>query len=624
MSKAWFSLIFASFLFFASPVSWAQSEPQKLSPSAAPPAAADPAPSATPAGGVEIGNELKTGTLKADQDEMAGGREQWFIGAYWRHLWVPRFIEKIFFKQAPSISTGLFKLQPNLGLVATWRTASGFAVQFGLGHLSYHFDGYFRSKNDPAEATEAVKSNLDFWHGTAAVLWSAEVIKELAFEFGLGIDLGLFTGDIERTEAYYDPRGWHVCDGPLLPSIKASSGVPYCNKPVNGTDTDPSNKSGEHYHVKVKKMGNGGSIPPVFLIPTVPMATVRFAPTPELIIKWEVGYSIVEFWTGASIHYALWTEPAPPPAPAELRVVEKPAIKGQVKGTVVEEGTTTPILNASIVFVARPELSPILTLADGSFTSYEFEPGEIAMEVSHPDYESNGCNAMIGRAGGEVQTTCTLVLKPKVGIVDGYVFSSSGPVARAKIELIGPMTRKVISDTNGAFKVGDAVPGEYTARIIADKYMVKMTSFAVAVKETTNVKVELTEMPAQSLVTVGENEIKIEQQINFATNSATIKPDSTSLMTQIADAFLRYPDIRLVEIQGHTDSRGNDKYNLDLSQRRADSVRAWLINAGVAADRIEAKGYGETQPLTSNKTREGRARNRRVQFMIQQRTEEHR
>jgi outer membrane protein OmpA-like peptidoglycan-associated protein len=93
-------------------------------------------------------------------------------------------------------------------------------------------------------------------------------------------------------------------------------------------------------------------------------------------------------------------------------------------------------------------------------------------------------------------------------------------------------------------------------------------------------------------------------------------------MTQIADAFLRYPDIRLVEIQGHTDNRGNDAYNLDLSQRRADSVRAWLISAGVSADRTVAKGYGETQPLTSNKSRNGRARNRRVQFIIKERVEE--
>lgn len=617
MSKAWFSLILTTFLFFASSVTRAQSEPKNVDPSAAQPAAA-------PAGGVEIGSSLKTGTVKADEDVWKGGREQWFIGAYWRHLWVPRFIQKVLFVQAPSISTGMFKLQPNLGLVATWRSASGFSVQFGLGHLGYHFDGYFRSKNDSADATEAVKSTMDFWHGTAAVLWSAEVVKELAFEFGLGVDLGFITGDIERTEAYYDKRGWHMCDGPLTPALESDTGVPYCNRPNNGTDTDPSDKYGEHYHVKVGKMGDGGNIPPVFLIPTIPMVAVRFAPIKELVIKWELGYSIVEFWTGASVHVALWTAPPPPPAPAELRVVEKPVIKGQVKGVVVEEGTTSPIVAASVVFAARPELSPIQTLADGSFTSYEFEPGEIAMEVSHPDYEANGCNATIGKAGGEVQATCTLAPKPKVGMIDGYVFASSGPVAGANIELSGPMTRKMISDSNGAFKVADAAPGEYSARIVADKYMVKLISFEVAVKETSNVKVELTETARQSLVTVEEKEIKIEQQINFGTNSATIKADSTPLMTQIADAFLRYPEIRLVEIQGHTDSRGNDKYNLDLSQRRADSVRAWLTNAGVSSDRLEAKGYGETMPLKSNRTRDGRASNRRVQFIIKQRVEEQR
>jgi outer membrane protein OmpA-like peptidoglycan-associated protein len=617
MSKVWFSLILTAFLFFTSSVTRAQSEPKDGASGAAQPAAA-------PAGGVEIGDSLKTGTVKTDEDVWKGGREQWFIGAYWRHLWVPTFIEKIFFVQAPPISTGLFKLQPNVGLVATWRNASGFSVQFGLGHTGYHFDGYFRSKDDPSDATEAVKSTLDFWHGNAAVLWSAEIVKEFAIEFGLGIDLGFITGDIERTEAYYDKRGWHMCEKSLTPALEADTGVPYCNVPRNGTATDPSNKFGEQYHVKVGKMGDGGNIPPIFLIPTIPMVTARFAPVKQLVIKWELGYSIVEFWTGASIHVALWTEPAPPPTPAELRVVEKPAIKGQIKGVVVEEGTTTPVVGASVVFVARPELSPIQTMVDGTFTSFEFEPGDIAMEVSHPDYEPNGCNATIGKAGGEAQATCTLVPKPKVGIIDGYVFSASGPVAGARIELAGPTTRKLISDTNGAFKVGDALPGEYSARIVADKYMVKLTSFAVEVKETTNVKVELSETARESLVTVEEKEIKIEQQINFGTNSATIKPNSTPLMTQIADAFLRYPEIRLVEIQGHTDSRGNDQYNLDLSQRRAESVRAWLTNAGVSADRLEAKGYGETLPLKSNRTRDGRASNRRVQFIIKQRVEEQR
>jgi outer membrane protein OmpA-like peptidoglycan-associated protein len=615
MSKTWLGFVITAIIVFVSSVTEAQSSSNASEPSAI---------GSNAETSVEIGGSLKTGTLAADKDEMKGGREQWFLGAYWRHLWVPRFMQKVFFEQAPSISTGLFKLEPNIGLVATWRNASGFALQFGLGHSSYRFKGYFRTKGDPIDATEYARSTLDFWYGTVAALWSAEIVKELAVEFGFGLDLGLLTGDIERTEAYYDRNGWHPCRKPLDPALQSSDGVTYCAKPRGGAATDPPDKFGEHYHVKVGKMGSGGKIPPIVPIPTIPMLALRFAPIRDLVIKWELGYSIIEFWTGASLHYALWTEPAPPPAPPELRVVEKPVliVKGRIKGVVVEEGTGTPIAGASVQFVGKEGLSPIQTVSDGRFVSYEFEAGEIAMEVSHPDYENNVCNAVIGKSGSEVPVTCTLVVKPKVGIIDGYVYSSSGPVTGAKVDLTGPVTRTAISDANGIFRVGDAAPGDYTVRVAAEKFMVKLTQVTAVVKETVPLKIELTELPRETLVKVEDNEIKIEQQINFGSNSATIKADSTPLMTQIADAFLRYPEIRRVEIQGHTDSRGNDAYNLDLSQRRAEAVRQWLINAGVAAERMVAKGYGETVPLASNKTKDGRARNRRVQFIIKERAQE--
>jgi OOP family OmpA-OmpF porin len=76
--------------------------------------------------------------------------------------------------------------------------------------------------------------------------------------------------------------------------------------------------------------------------------------------------------------------------------------------------------------------------------------------------------------------------------------------------------------------------------------------------------------------------------------------------------------VQHVQVQGHTDNRGDPAANLELSQRRAESVVQWLINAGVESSRLEAKGYGDTRPLVPNLTPANRARNRRVQFMIQQ------
>ena len=75
-------------------------------------------------------------------------------------------------------------------------------------------------------------------------------------------------------------------------------------------------------------------------------------------------------------------------------------------------------------------------------------------------------------------------------------------------------------------------------------------------------------------------------------------------------------DIRKVEVQGHTDADGDDTHNLELSQARAEAVVAYLVKKGIAADRLTAKGYGETKPLVPNDSKANKQKNRRVQFVI--------
>lgn len=103
--------------------------------------------------------------------------------------------------------------------------------------------------------------------------------------------------------------------------------------------------------------------------------------------------------------------------------------------------------------------------------------------------------------------------------------------------------------------------------------------------------------------------------INFIYNTATLTEPSKSSIDEVYAAFAAQPGINL-EIGGHTDAKGSDSYNLDLSQRRADAVKAYLVSKGAAADRIAAKGYGETRPISSNDSPEGRADNRRVEFRV--------
>ncbi len=105
----------------------------------------------------------------------------------------------------------------------------------------------------------------------------------------------------------------------------------------------------------------------------------------------------------------------------------------------------------------------------------------------------------------------------------------------------------------------------------------------------------------------------ILEGVTFENDSAQLKPESAATLDSVAASLVASPDVR-VEVQGHTDSTGSDAYNLKLSQRRAEAVRDYLVSKGVPAARLEAKGYGESQPIAKNDTGEGRARNRRVEL----------
>jgi OmpA-OmpF porin, OOP family len=120
-----------------------------------------------------------------------------------------------------------------------------------------------------------------------------------------------------------------------------------------------------------------------------------------------------------------------------------------------------------------------------------------------------------------------------------------------------------------------------------------------------------------SLVRVTGTEIVILQQVQFKTASDVILPASDDLLQQVAAVLKEHTEITKIEIQGHTDNRGNPDYNQKLSQRRAASVVKWLSQrGGVETARLSPKGYGKDEPVDTNDTEEGRQKNRRVQFKI--------
>jgi outer membrane protein OmpA-like peptidoglycan-associated protein len=104
------------------------------------------------------------------------------------------------------------------------------------------------------------------------------------------------------------------------------------------------------------------------------------------------------------------------------------------------------------------------------------------------------------------------------------------------------------------------------------------------------------------------------QQIEFATSSARIEPSSYSLLAMLA-AIARNCEAN-IQVIGHTDGEGDRRKNIALSRERAASVKLYLVRSGVAKDRIEAIGYGESRPIADNNTAAGREQNRRIEFRV--------
>lgn len=109
--------------------------------------------------------------------------------------------------------------------------------------------------------------------------------------------------------------------------------------------------------------------------------------------------------------------------------------------------------------------------------------------------------------------------------------------------------------------------------------------------------------------------LNMPSNVTFAYDSDQISPQAASALTQVAGTLNQFPET-LLTVAGHTDSDGSDAYNMDLSRRRAGAVSEFLMAQGVAGGRLHSIGMGERQPIASNSTEDGKARNRRVELLI--------
>jgi outer membrane protein OmpA-like peptidoglycan-associated protein len=123
-------------------------------------------------------------------------------------------------------------------------------------------------------------------------------------------------------------------------------------------------------------------------------------------------------------------------------------------------------------------------------------------------------------------------------------------------------------------------------------------------------------VPGAKVERVGEGiVVDFEEKILFGYDKSDLSGSAQGNLDKLVNVLKNYPETN-IEVQGHTDSKGSDKYNQGLSERRANAVSTYLIGKNVAGSRITTKGYGETAPVADNDTEDGRAQNRRVTFLI--------
>jgi outer membrane protein OmpA-like peptidoglycan-associated protein len=118
-----------------------------------------------------------------------------------------------------------------------------------------------------------------------------------------------------------------------------------------------------------------------------------------------------------------------------------------------------------------------------------------------------------------------------------------------------------------------------------------------------------------TLVVLKKDRIEVREQVHFEPNQFRILPDSFGLLDQVAGVLREHPGLH-IRIEGHTDDRADDAFNLTLSKQRAAAVREHLVRAGIDAARLSDEGYGERRPIAPNDTEEGRLANRRVEFVV--------
>jgi len=300
----------------------------------------------------------------------------------------------------------------------------------------------------------------------------------------------------------------------------------------------------------------------------------------------------------------------------DIYVLVPKNIKITLAGTVYNMKSKA-IMPSTAVTVTVQENAP-LALKSGTNGKYESiipESLTYSVTASAPGFLPYTENYSFPHMNNDTTLVADIYLTPVVKplVLNGTVFDAKTkqPVD-AKVEIISRTDKKSIAKLDaagGQFSQGIPKLGLYVLTASADGYLVATDSILVNDEEVTPVTKDLY-LP---FVEVG---LTVElKNVYFDYNKTTLKSESFVELDKVYDFLNRNPRVE-VEIAGHTDNVGTDQYNATLSQGRCQSVVDYLISKGIAGSRLTPHGYGESKPIDTNDTEEGRANNRRVEVTV--------
>jgi OmpA-OmpF porin, OOP family len=299
----------------------------------------------------------------------------------------------------------------------------------------------------------------------------------------------------------------------------------------------------------------------------------------------------------------------------DLYMLVPKTFKIRLTGTVLNEKTQLPVQGANVLLnIQQKEPQKFVSTTEGRFETKMPETSQYSVNTTASGFLPAELNFSIPTLLSDTTINIEILLKPvaKKLLLTGNVYNKkTGELVPAKLDvnLKGQKSAKFSINTDGSYEKEVAKLGWYILGASAEGFINATDSIEAESEDLSPFVRNIYLEPIEVGVTVRL------KNIYFDFDKTTLKKESYTELNKVVE-FLKQNASVEIEIAGHTDNKGSDEYNENLSQGRSQSVVDYLISQGIDSYRLSAHGYGEAKPIDTNDSDDGRANNRRVEFTV--------